>query len=199
MPSKRHGAARGSVRLGCWQIAGNSGPGDQRQTRGRPPGKAVLAASSCCARLKAMPRSRFASWPACAGTSAMGAVVARARRTPVCPVSGCSGGSVGCLPAVLLPVGYSLPPRTGCVRRRMAICRTVLQQPAPLGSPGAAVAVGVQCELQESVCDFLALPPQGVQDLARGDEPPGDHLVLGLPGVEVDPRPPAALVVEIGR
>jgi hypothetical protein len=98
MPSKRHGAACGSVRLGCWQIAGNSGPGDQRQTRGRPPGKAVLAASSCCARLKAMPRSRFASWPACAGTSAMGAVVARARRTPVCPCPGARAGpSVACL------------------------------------------------------------------------------------------------------
>jgi hypothetical protein len=108
MPSKRHGAACGSVRLGCWQIAGNSGPGDQRPTRGRPPGKAVLAASSCCARLKAMPRSRFASWPACAGTSAMGAVVARARRTPVCPVSGCSGG-VRRLPACGPAAGGILP------------------------------------------------------------------------------------------
>src|SRR4029450_3048184 len=41
--------------VNCWQLRARC----QRQTRGRPPRKAVLAASSCCARLKAMPRSRF--------------------------------------------------------------------------------------------------------------------------------------------
>jgi hypothetical protein len=107
MPSKRHGAACGSVRLGCWQIAGNSGPGDQRQTRGRPAGKAVLAASSCCARLKAMPRSRFRILACLRRYFSDGRGGSSGAATPGLPVSGCSGGSVGCLPAVLLPVGYS--------------------------------------------------------------------------------------------
>jgi hypothetical protein len=107
MASKRHGAACGDVRLGCWQIAGTSGPGDQRQHgaaswRSRPRGRARAALRSrrCRARvfrILACLRSYFSN-----GRGGSSGATNRCL-----PVSGCSGGSVGCLPAVLLPVGYS--------------------------------------------------------------------------------------------
>jgi hypothetical protein len=79
-------------------------------------------------------------------------------------------------------VGHPMVAAESSLRRRSRTC----PRSSPLGSPSAVVAVGLQCELQESVGDLLALPRQGVQDLARGDEPPADQLVLGLPGVELD-------------
>src|SRR4029450_13756486 len=147
--------------VNCWQLRARC----QRQTRGRPPRKAVLATSSCCARLKAMPRSRFRIL-ACLrryfSDGRGGSSGAANPRSAPCPGAR-AGPSAACLRSCCrwdtpFPADWRRP-----APPPMALCPTPPQQPAPLGSPGAAVAVGVQCELQESVGDFLALPPQGVQ------------------------------------
>jgi hypothetical protein len=109
MASKRYGAACGSVRLGCWQIAGNSGPGDQRQTRGRPAGKAVLAGELVLRLAQGDAALAFCILACLRRYFSDGRGGSSGAANPCLPVSGCSGGSVGCLPAVLLPVGYSLP------------------------------------------------------------------------------------------
>ena len=52
--------------------------------------------------------------------------------------------------------------------------------------PMRAAGVGGRCPCAATT---------GCPGPGQGDEPPAGHLVLGLPGVAVDPRPPAALVV----
>src|SRR5918995_5160570 len=73
--------------------------------------------------------------------------------------------------------------------------------PTASGRSLVTAAVGMfggEGEVEESAGDLFAVPRQGGEDVAGWDELPGDGLVVGLPGVEFDPAPPAGLVVAGG-
>jgi hypothetical protein len=131
MASKRHGAACGDVRLGCWQIAGTSGPGDQRQHgaaswRSRPRGRARAALRSrrCRARvfrILACLRSYF--------SNGRGGSSGATNRCLPCPGAR-AGPSAACLRSCCR---WDTPPADWLRRRRIAI---LPHPPAAVGPVG---------------------------------------------------------------